>query len=189
MDATAPWGWSTLFQFKYFDNGRYALVSAPPPLITPGNCADSVRYLNADGILLNSSDASNSSNKNNGTNSLCESLAPNLDCLFTIEYHAGFIAFRDASGKYLAASGRQAVLRTRSQAVGKDELFEFVPAPLQVAFRANFNQKWISTKQGKFSYLASLRGALIYRARCWLILFVVVLICLNEALLVNNIVG
>jgi len=164
MDATAPWGWSTLFQFKYFDNGRYALVSVPPPL-TASPAHTSVRYLNSEGELLNAEDVSHVSNGNgngngngsfslrNGSqnNSLSSepSLTPNTDCLFTIEYHAGYIAFRDGTGKYLAASGRQAILRTRSQAVGKDELFEFVPAPLQVALRANFNQKWISTKQGK----------------------------------------
>lgn len=112
--------------------------------------------------LIENSPTTNNNNKNNKLNGFANGngltngssssiVMPPKDCLFTIEYHGGFIAFRDKSGRYLAATGRQAVLRTRSTAVSKDELFVFEPAPLQAAFRATFNNKWISIKQGKIS--------------------------------------
>lgn len=155
IDATNAWGPETLFQFKYFDNGNYSLIPA-------STCTTATKYITCDGTCVDLAQASNSSksvpkvngytngngNWINGSNGL-SGLVPSKECLFTIEYHGGFIAFRDKSGRYLAATGRQAVLRTRSTSVGKDELFVFEPAPLQVAFRATFNNKWISIKQGK----------------------------------------
>ncbi|KAH7644043.1 singed-like protein [Dermatophagoides farinae] len=155
IDSTNVWGPETLFQFKYFENGNYVLIPA-------STCIGSIKYISSDGICVDASNEkssitnnNNNNNKLNGfangnglTNGSSSIVMPPKDCLFTIEYHGGFVAFRDKSGRYLAATGRQAVLRTRSTAVGKDELFVFEPAPLQVAFRATFNNKWISIKQG-----------------------------------------
>ena len=45
------------------------------------------------------------------------------DCYFNCEYHAGFIALRDARGLYLAPIGSRAILKTRSVSVTKDEYF------------------------------------------------------------------
>lgn len=151
VDATSAWGPETLFQFKYFGNGNYALVPA-------STAVTSVKYLSAEGTCVDVDDDGGGGHsavksKMNGFNgSLNGQLAslPPKSCLFTIEYHGGCIAFRDKSGRYLAAAGRQAVLRTRATAVGKDELFSFEPSPLQVAFRATFNNKWVSIKQGQY---------------------------------------
>jgi len=147
VDSTNAWGSHTLFQFKYFDNGNYALVTA-------SSASSKVKYLTSEGTCVDVGDNLLNKPKVNGlskaslANESSKELPPK-NCLFTIEYHGGYIAFRDKCGRYLAAAGRQAVLRTRSAAVGKDELFEFEPAPLQVAFRATFNNKWVSIKQGK----------------------------------------
>lgn len=147
VDSTNAWGSQTLFQFKYFDNGNYALVTA-------SSASSKIKYLSSEGTCLDIGEGqATKGGKLNGSNGVHANGAakewPPKNCLFTIEYHGGFIAFRDKCGRYLAAAGRQAVLRTRSTAVGKDELFEFEPAPLQVAFRATFNNKWVSIKQGK----------------------------------------
>lgn len=146
VDALSPWGSETLFQLKYLENGNYALLSLASDT-SPGG-----KYLTCEGacIEVKKSDKSNGNVTNgHGSPGATSLVMPPKECLFTIEYHGGYIALRDKSGRYLASSGRQAVLRTRSLAVGKDELFEFEPAPLQVAFRAIFNQKWVSSKQGK----------------------------------------
>lgn len=173
VDATNAWGPQTLFQFKYFDNGNYALVTA-------STASAKVKYLSCEGTCVDIGEGNGNGNVGTGgggmsiaarigafngggakngssTNGSAATAVKNLDwppkhCLFTIEYHGGYIAFRDKNGRYLAAAGRQAVLRTRSNAVGKDELFEFEPAPLQVAFRATFNNKWVSIKQGKSAH-------------------------------------
>lgn len=157
VDSTNAWGSETLFQFKYFENGNYALTTA----LSLGSQTNQVKYLTSDGTLLdmNECDTVNGNiNKLNGTNGVLNGLnasngnnnvLPPKNCLFTVEYHGGYIAFRDKAGRYLAATGRGAVLRTRSTAVGKDELFEFVPSPLQIALRADFNNKWVSIKQGE----------------------------------------
>ncbi|CAG2102046.1 unnamed protein product [Medioppia subpectinata] len=123
VDATTAWGSETLFQFKYFDSGKYALLTS------------NTKYLTNEGICIDLS------------KSPIASLPP-IECLFTIEYHCGNIAFRDSAGRYLAAAGRASLLRSRSTHVTKDEQFEFESAPIQVALRATFNNKWVSTKQG-----------------------------------------
>lgn len=177
VDATNAWGPQTLFQFKYFDNGNYALVTASSAsakvkyLSCEGTCVDIGEGAAANGSsgggggggggglsvaarigAFNGGGAKNGNGVSNGSTATSAATKsgdwPPKHCLFTIEYHGGYIAFRDKNGRYLAAAGRQAVLRTRSNAVGKDELFEFEPAPLQVAFRATFNNKWVSIKQG-----------------------------------------
>jgi len=124
VDATNAWGSETLFQFKYYEGGKYALLTS------------SSKYLTCDGSCIEW--------KINDKNSC---LPPN-ECLFTIEYHGGNIAFRDNGGRYLAAAGRASLLRTRSTHVTKDEQFEFEIAPIQMALRATFNNKWVSIKQG-----------------------------------------
>ena len=78
-----------------------------------------------------------------------EALVPPEECLFTIEYHQASVAFRDHQGRYLAAAGRASLLRSRSTHVTKEEQFVMEVAPIQVALRALFNNKWVSTKQGK----------------------------------------
>ncbi|XP_054159197.1 protein singed-like [Oppia nitens] len=123
VDSTNAWGSETLFQFKYFEGGKYALLTS------------SSRYLTNEGTCVDP-------NKSSITP------MPPIECLFTIEYHCGNIAFRDNAGRYLAAAGRASLLRSRSTHVTKDEQFEFEMAPIQVALRATFNNKWVSTKQG-----------------------------------------
>lgn len=186
VDATNAWGPQTLFQFKYFDNGNYALVTASTAsakvkyLSCEGTCVDiGEGAANGNGSVgagggmsvaarigaFNGGGGAKNGSSANGSPAATASAKsvdwPPKHCLFTIEYHGGYIAFRDKNGRYLAAAGRQAVLRTRSNAVGKDELFEFEPAPLQVAFRATFNNKWVSIKQGKSASLLQRERMLI----------------------------
>lgn len=171
IDATNPWDSETLFQFKYYDGGRYALLTS------------SCKYLTNEGVCIDANKQSNgtviATIKQNGipvkngsaaiTNGMASlklqtTLLPPPECLFTIEYHGSFIAFRDQNGKYLAGTGRGSVLRTRSSNVSRDELFVFEEAPIQVAFRAAFNNKWVSVKQGGLSKLGLL-NFLIYLPR------------------------
>ncbi|XP_047994891.1 protein singed [Leguminivora glycinivorella] len=69
-------------------------------------------------------------------------------CLFSAEYHAGALALRDGSGAYLAPIGSKAVLKTRSTAVTRDELFSLEDSLPQAAFVAALNDKYVSVKQG-----------------------------------------
>ncbi|CAG9092930.1 unnamed protein product [Plutella xylostella] len=69
-------------------------------------------------------------------------------CLFSAEYHAGALALRDGAGAYLAPIGSKAVLKTRSTAVTRDELFSLEDSLPQAAFVANLNEKYVSVKQG-----------------------------------------
>lgn len=147
IDATTPWGPETLFQFKYIEGGRYALLTS--------NC----RYLTSEGACIDWSPAIAATNgvanviiANGKTGFL-----PPSEALFTVEYHGGNIAFRDHVGRYLAGTGRSAILRTRSNNVSRDELFEIEQAPIQVALRANFNSKWVSIKQGNLLQTYDLR--------------------------------
>lgn len=123
LDATISWGPETLFQFKYYDGGRYVLLTS--------DCL----YLTNEGKCVNWTPPD-------------ESALPPQECLFTLEYHSGFLAFRDSFSNYLAAAGRSSVLKSRSVGVSRDELFVFECAPIQVSFRATFNNRWISIKQG-----------------------------------------
>ncbi len=70
-------------------------------------------------------------------------------CHFSVEYHGGFIALRDSQGQYLAPIGSRAVLKTRSKAVTKDELFSLEDSLPQAAFVAAANERYISVKQGE----------------------------------------
>jgi len=140
IDATTPWGSDTLFQLKYFDSGRYALLTSVGKYLTcDGNCIE----WNSHKSLSNGI-----AKQQNGTNSSSASTPP-ADTLFTIEYHGGNIAFRDYQGRYLTGAGRAAILRTRANNVSRDELFEIEQAPIQVAIRANSNHKWVSIKQSE----------------------------------------
>ncbi|CAH2236495.1 jg21255 [Pararge aegeria aegeria] len=70
------------------------------------------------------------------------------ECLFSAEYHAGALALRDGAGAYLAPIGSKAVLKTRSTAVTRDELFSLEDSLPQAAFIAALNEKYVSVKQG-----------------------------------------
>ena len=142
VDATSPWGPETLFQFKFYEGGKYALLTSSCKYVTSeGSCTEWIPV------------TAKANGHSNGVSITIKSAAvvpqlPPPECLFTIEYHGGNIAFRDCNGRYLAAAGRSAILRTRSSNVSRDELFEFEPAPIQVAFRADFNNRYVSVKQG-----------------------------------------
>lgn len=138
MDGATPWGPETLFQFKYFEGGRYALLTS------------SRKYLNSEGACVDwtSGKVVNGNGNANGFESKGTAF-PSPDLLFNVEYHGGHVAFRDYQGRYLASTGRSSILRSRSSNVSRDELFEMETAPIQVAFRANSNHKWVSIKQGE----------------------------------------
>ena len=70
------------------------------------------------------------------------------DCYFNCEYHAGFIALRDARGLYLAPIGSRAILKTRSVSVTKDEYFSLEDSLPQASFVASSNTRYVSVKQG-----------------------------------------
>lgn len=126
LDANISWGPETLFQFKYHEGGRYSLLTSDNKLLTnEGKCLTWKATSGAD-----------------------QEASPPNECLFTLEYHSGFLAFRDCIGHYLAAAGRSSILRSRSIGVSRDELFVFESAPIQVSFRATFNNRWVSIKQG-----------------------------------------
>lgn len=141
LDATISWASETLFQFKYFSGGRYALL-------TSDNCL----YLTNEGKCISWRESG--SGKANLTDAEVAQLSPDAEelppkeCLFTLEYHSGFLAFRDSFSHYLAATGRSSVLKSRSIGVSRDELFLFDPAPVQVSLKATFNNRWVSIKQG-----------------------------------------
>ena len=99
-------------------------------------------------LLMNKLNSANgTTNGQNGT--AAGGQQPPAECLFTIEFHSGSIAFRDFKGQYLAGTGHASILKSRSTTVSKDELFFFEKAPLQCALRAAFNNKWVSTKQSE----------------------------------------
>ena len=140
VDVTSPWGPETLFQFKYFGDGLYSLLTS------------SCKYLTCEGtcIDVNQNKQNDSVSKSVNNSSSSSLLLPPNKCFFTIEYHNGYITFRDSFGKYLAATGRASILRSKANNVSKDELFQFEASPIQISLRATFNNKWISIKQGKY---------------------------------------
>jgi fascin 1 len=73
------------------------------------------------------------------------------DCLFSAEYHGGFLALRDVAGYYLSPIGSKAILKSRSQSVTKDELFSLEDSPPQASFVAALNARYVSVKQGEYS--------------------------------------
>lgn len=126
LDATISWGPETLFQLKYYEGGKYSLLTSDYLYLTnEGKCI---------GWKSSSTEESNS--------------LPPAECLFTLEYHSGFLAFRDSFSQYLAAAGRSSILRSRSAGVSRDELFVIENAPIQASFKATFNNRWVSIKQG-----------------------------------------
>lgn len=126
LDANISWGAETLFQFEYHDGGRYTLLTSDNKLLTnEGKCIDWMARGDSGNISL-----------------------PPPECLFTLEYHSGYLAFRDSFSQYLAAAGRSSVLRSRSVGVSRDELFVFESVPVQVSMKATFNNRWVSIKQG-----------------------------------------
>jgi len=77
-------------------------------------------------------------------------LVPELssDCLYTCEYHGGYIALKDNQGLYLSPIGSRAILKTKSNVVTKDELFSLENALPQISLQAVSNQRFVSIKQG-----------------------------------------
>lgn len=59
---------------------------------------------------MNKLNSNGSNGQQNGNSSL-----PPPECLFTIEFHSGSIAFRDLKGQYLAGTGHASLLKTRSK--------------------------------------------------------------------------
>lgn len=70
------------------------------------------------------------------------------DCLFSAEYHSGFLALRDRTGTYLSPIGSKAVLKSRSSNVTRDELFTLEDSLPQASFIAAMNNRYVSVKQG-----------------------------------------
>ena len=70
------------------------------------------KYLSPDGKLLDR----------------CESC-----CLFSIEFHGGYLALKDNDMNYLSPIGSKAVIRSRSNAVTRDELFSLEDSVPQVS--------------------------------------------------------
>ena len=58
-------------------------------------------------LNLNGNTIQNGSSQNGNQNTI-QNLPP-ADCLFTIEFHSGSIAFRDLKGQYLAGTGHVSV--------------------------------------------------------------------------------
>lgn len=145
LDATTSWGSETLFQFKFHEGGLYSLLTS--------DC----RYLTNDGRCITWKPTGDLNNGSQSTpksvnSAICSTAATNQlppqECLFTLEYHSGFLAFRDSFSHYLAATGRTSLLRSRSAGVSRDELFVFESAPIQVSLKATYNNRWVSIKQG-----------------------------------------
>lgn len=86
---------------------------------------------------MNKLNSNGSTASQNGNSTVAVNNLPPPECLFTIEFHSGSIAFRDLKGQYLAGTGHASILKTRSTTVSKDELFEFHKAPLQVCNARN----------------------------------------------------
>lgn len=69
------------------------------------------------------------------------------DTLYTIIFKGTQVAFRDCNGKYLTAVGASAVVQSRKNTIGKDELFEFMDSRPQVQLVAS-NGKYLSIREG-----------------------------------------
>ncbi|TRY64409.1 hypothetical protein DNTS_017106 [Danionella cerebrum] len=73
---------------------------------------------------------------------------PNRDTGFTLEFHSGKVAFRDATGKYIAPTGPTGTMKCgKSARVAKDELFVLEQSHGQVVLTAS-NERNISMRQG-----------------------------------------
>ena len=70
------------------------------------------------------------------------------DTHFTLEIRSAGIAFKDNDGKYLMGVGRDAVLQSKTNTVGKDQMFTLEDSHPQVFITAH-NGKKASIKQGK----------------------------------------
>ncbi|KAK1802725.1 hypothetical protein P4O66_021263, partial [Electrophorus voltai] len=73
---------------------------------------------------------------------------PDTSTGFTLEFRAGKVAFRDATGKYIAPSGPTGTMKSgKSARLGKDELFVLEQSHGQVVLTAS-NDRNVSTRQG-----------------------------------------
>ncbi|XP_046404588.1 protein singed [Ischnura elegans] len=126
VDANVPWGEDTLFTLEFRDA---ASGSAGNESGRSGYAIHTCnnKYLHREGKLHDSF---------------------SKECLFSAEYHGGFLALRDRSGYYLSPIGSKAVLKTRSQSVTKDELFSLEDSLPQASFVAALNSRYVSVKQG-----------------------------------------
>ena len=72
------------------------------------------------------------------------------DCLYTIEYHSGYIAFKEQDGLYLSCTGSKGVLKTlaTSNKVTSAEQFTLEDSLPQGSFMSRSNSRYVSTKQG-----------------------------------------
>jgi len=112
-----PWGRDALLELEFRD-GRYQVRACDG------------RFLHRDGTLVDQ---------------------PTGDTAFTVEMKSvgqlTGMALKDATGKYLTAVGRDAVVQARNRNIGKDELFVVEDSQPQVVFTAH-NGKMASIKQG-----------------------------------------
>jgi len=118
FDERIPWGQDALLTLQYMD-GRYAVKSFDN------------RYLERSGQLVND---------------------PNRDTLFMLQIrrlgNVTGMALKDSAGKFLTTVGTSAVMQSRKETVGKDELFTIEDSHAQAYFLAH-NGKMVSIKQGE----------------------------------------
>lgn len=150
LDATTSWGPETLFQFKFHEGGLYSLLTSDCRYLTNEGRCIIWKGISESSSLSHSMESTCNNNSNKDISGTTINLAnlPPKECLFTLEYHNGFLAFRDSFSHYLAGAGRTSLLRSRSTGVSRDELFLFESAPIQVSLKATFNNRWVSIKQG-----------------------------------------
>lgn len=71
----------------------------------------------------------------------------NEETFFSIEFHRGYLTFKDCEQCYLTAVGPLGLMMTRSKQAGKDEQFILEESQLQICLIAP-NGKFVSNKQG-----------------------------------------
>ena len=69
------------------------------------------------------------------------------DSLYTLVFRNNQVAFRDCKGKYLAGVGPSAILQSRKDQIGKDELFQLQDSCAQLRFKAP-SGRFVSIRDG-----------------------------------------